>query len=447
MKKIELSDHFTCGKLLLYSLPGIGQVLAITSFQMVDGFFVSTYLGVVPFSAVDIISPAFFLLYGIGLMFGSGTGALVSKIMGEGNQLRAKQVFTMSVTVMALIGTLLGFLATVFLPTLAVWAGASPDNLPYCVAYGRLLTAFLPAYLINSCFMELWITAEKGWIGTLIAVMNGGLNVLFDWWFMGPLGWGIQGAGLATSLAAVVSAVFTLVYFFRKNSSSLCFVRFQLNQLRELFQICFNGASEMVDSISGNITQLVMNIQLMRLFGEVDVAAMGVYTYVIEFFLVFFFGISSTAITIVGYKYGEKNKKEINSLASNGILLMLVFGILMSVLFYFLAGPVAQLYVGYDETAFALTTKVLRIASLTCLLYGFVIFTSSLFTGLNDGLTSAVIAGCNSLAAPVVMIYLLPALFGADAIWYAIPAATFIAAILCAVLRRTQYPKLLKNLE
>ena len=157
----------------------------------------------------------------------------------------------------------------------------------------------------------------------------------------------------------------------------------------------------------------------------------------------FFFGISLTAITVVDYKFGEKNRKELNSVASNGILLMFGFGIVMSVLCFLFANPVAKLYLGYDKTACELAAKVLRISSLACLLYGFVVFTSSLFTGLNDGLTSAVIAVCNSLVAPVVMINLLPALFGTDAIWYAIPAATFISAILCAVLLRTKYRRLL----
>lgn len=447
MRKIELSEHFTCGKILRYALPSIGETLAITSFQMVDGFFVSNFLGVTPFAAVNFVSPLFFVLYGLGFMFGTGTSAVVAKLMGEGDKKRANQVFTMSMAAMALVGVVVGALATLLMPTLSKWVGATDSALPYCVLYGRLLTAFLPFFLVNGAFLTLWVTAEKAWLGMVVSAVNGSLNILMDWLFMGPLNMGIRGAALATSLAVVVSATFTAAYFFRDNKSSLRFTRFEFGQVRELFQICSNGISEMVDSISGNITQLVMNHQLMRLIGEVGVAAMGVYSYVVEFFLAVFFGISSTSITVVGYKYGEKDREELDGLVRKNTALTLGLGVVMCAFFMVMARPIAGLYLGYDDQAFELSALVLRISSITCLVFGFVICTSSLFTGLGDGRTSAVIAGCNSLVMPVAMIFLLPALFGANAIWYAIPAATFITAALCVVFLRTEYPKRLKAIS
>ena len=441
MRKIELSEHFTYRKLMLYSLPSIGEALAITSFQMVDGGFVSNYLGMSPFAAVNIVSPVFFILYGFGFLFGSGTSAVVSQLMGEGDRQRGNQVFTLSVVVMALFGAVLGALTTALMPTLSRWAGANEGNLPYCIAYGRTLTAFLPLFLINGAFMTLWITAEKAWIGMAVSVVNGCLNILMDWLFMGPLGWGIEGAALATSLSASAGAVFTVVYFFRKNGSSLRFVRFTREDAKQLIPICTNGASEMIDAVSGNITQLVMNNQLDRLTGEIGIAAMGVYSYVVEFFMAIFFGISSTAVTVVGYKYGEKNKKELDSIRRKNTILTLGFGVLMCGASMLLAGPISGIYLGYDAQAFNLAVTVLRISSLSCLGYGFILFTSALFTGMGDGLTSAVISASNSLVVPVIMIYLLPAVFGTNGIWYATPAATLVTALLCAFFLRTRYDK------
>lgn len=441
MKKIELSEHFTYSKLLRYSLPAIGQTLAISSFQVVDGFFVSRFLGVTAFSAVNIVSPAFFLLYYIGYMLGAGTSALVSKLRGEGEDSCAEQVFTMSVAFTVMLGIVLGLLTTVLVPKISVLIGASPADLPYCVSYGQMLTAFLPAYLINSSFLTLWITAEKALIGMIVAIINGGANALLDWLFMGPLNGGVKGAALATSLAAVLSAVITLVYFCRKNNSSLRFVRFPLRQVRDILKICSNGVGEMIDDVIGSITQLMMNVQLMRLFGEVGVAAMGVYSYVIEFFLAFFYGISTTAITVVGYKYGEQNKKELDSLVRKNTIIMLVSGALMFLLCFLLARPIADIYLDYNAPAFELATKVLRISAFSCLAFGFVVFSSALFTGLNDGLTASIIAISNALVMPLIMIYLLPALFGPDGIWFATPVAVVISAGICIVLLRFRYPK------
>ena len=447
MKKIELSEHFTYGKILLFSLPTILEVLATSSFQMVDGYFVSNFLGLTQFSAVAIVSPAFFVLYGLGMMFGAGTSAIVSKLMGEGDTPQGEQVFTMSVAVMTLVGIVVGALTTLLMPQLSRLVGADQGNLPYCVEYGRLLSAFLPFYLINGAFLSLWITAEKPWLGMVVSFINGGLNVLLDWLLMGPFGMGIRGAGLATSLSALIAAAFTVAYFFRPNASSLRFVRFEMKRLRELIRICTNGISEMIGSVSRNIIELLMNIQLMRLIGQVGVAAMGVYSYVIELFLCVFFGISNTSVTVVGYKYGEKNRKELDSIVRKCTALTLGLGVLVCAFCFCMAGPIARLYLGYDAAAAQLTVKVMRISSLTCLVCGFSVFTSSCFTGLGDGLTSGIIALVESFAAPIAMIYLLPAVFGADGIWFALPAAEVISATLCAVFLKTRYPRRVAGLE
>ncbi len=447
MKKIELTEHFTYRKLLIYSLPAIGESLATTSFQMVDGGFVSNYLGVTSFAAVNIVSPVFYILYGLGFMFGSGTSAVVSQLMGEGNEKRAKQVFTMSIVAMTLLSAVLALVATLFMPSLSRLAGADDGNLAECITYGRLMTAFLPFYLINSAFMSLWITAEKSWIGLVVSISNGGLNILLDWLFMGPLGLDIAGAALATSVSAIAASSFTIVYFCRKNSSSLRFIRFGKEQIRELIQICSNGLSEMVDAISVNVTQLLMNNRLALLFGELGIAAMGVYTYVSEFFMAVFFGLSSTCLTVVGYKYGEKDKQELSSLVRKNTVLTLSFGVIMCLISVLLANPVSGLYLGYDDEAFELAAAVLRISSLACLGYGFVLFVSALFTGMGDGITSAIIAAANSLIMPIIMMYLLPALFGADGIWYATPMATLFTALLCILFLRVNYPRSIAALD
>ena len=439
VKKIELSEHFTKRKILLYSLPSIFETFATTSFQMVDGYFVSNLLGLQPYIAVGLISPVFFLLYALGFMFGEGTSALIAQIMGDGDKKRGSEIFTMMTVVMLIFGVVMGIAAALLMPTLAQLVKAPESAFGYCVEYGRLLVLFLPMYLINSAFTSLWITAEKGWYGMIVAAINGLGNVALDWLFMGPLQMGVDGAALATSISAVIAAVITLIYFARPNGSSLRFTRFSMKDLKELIQICINGASSMVDSIAGNLTVLLMNSQLLRYMGEIGVAAMEVYDYVVEFFLAILFGISTTSVTVVGYKYGEKRQEELNGLAKDGSVLTLGLGAALCVLFYLCAELIARIYVGYDEETFLLTVHAIRILSLSCIVVGFNLFVSSFFTGLGNGLVSGLLSLFGSLIAPIAMMYALPALFGADAIWYSSFAATLITGLFCAVMLITQY--------
>ena len=431
MRKIELSEHFTKRKMLLYSLPSIFETFATTSFQMVDGYFVSNLLGLSPYVAVGLISPVFFLLYALGFMFGEGASALIAQVLGEGDPKRGSALLSMTTVVMLIFGAVVGVIAALLMPTFARLVGATEDNIRYCVEYGRILVLFLPAFLVNSGYMSLWITAEKGWLGMVVSAINGLVNVVLDWLFMGPMKMGVEGAALATCLAALIAAVITIAYFGLPNRSTLRFTRFSFRDLRELIQICTNGASSMVDSVAGNLVALMMNSQLLRYLGEMGVAAMEVYQYVVEFFMAILFGIANTTITVAGYKYGEKDRKELDDLVKNNTVLTLLCGVALCVLFMVCAEPIARLFVGYDEATCAMAVHALRIMSLGCTVFGFNLFASSFFTGIGNGLISAIISFCGSLIAPMAMMFVIPAIFGGESIWFTTPAANLITAFVC----------------
>lgn len=206
------------------------------------------------------------------------------------------------------------------------------------------------------------------------------------------------------------------------------------------------GSSEnffaLLHSVASNLVTLMMNSQLLRYLGEMGVAAMGVYDYVSEFFLAVMFGISSTAITVVGYKYGEKDRNELDSLVKNNTVLTLFFGAGLCLLFTLCAEPVARIYVGYNAETCALTTKALRIMALGCIVFGFNLFVSSFFTGMGNGLVSAIISFCGSLIAPLAMMFAVPAIFGGEAIWYALPLSMMITTGVCIIcLHKAYYQK------
>ncbi|MBQ8092753.1 MAG: MATE family efflux transporter [Clostridia bacterium] len=441
MRKIELSEHFTKTKMFLYSLPSIFEAFATTSFQMVDGYFVSNLLGIKPFAAVGLISPVFFVLYALGFMFGEGASALIARVMGEGDRKRGSRILSMTTVAMLITGAVVGILAAVLMPEISRLVGAKDDTVGYCIEYGRMLVLFLPAYLVNSAFMSLFITAEKGWLGMLISAINGSFNAVLDWLFMGPMKMGVEGAALATSLAALIAAVISVIYFLMPNSSTLRFTRFTMRDVRDLFQICTNGVSSMVDSIAGNLTHLLMNIQMIRFLGEIGVAAMGVYDYVCEFFLAVLFGIATTSVTVVGYKYGEKKREELDNIVKNNTVLTLILGAGLCVVFILCAKLVSKLYVGYDADTYALSVHGIRIMSFSCAAMGYNLFVSSFFSGIGNGLVSAIISLLGSLLFPLLTLLILPAVFGADAVWYATPVAVFLTAVVSALFIHFAYFK------
>ena len=429
---VKLNEHFDCKKILLYALPNIGTMLAITSFQMIDGFFVSNFLGVMSFAAVNLVFPLVMVFAAPGFMIGSGGSAIISKLKGEGKISTAREYFTMLVFALLAGGIFFGVAMYFLLPKILELIGASKELIPYCLKFGHIIFFFLPCMLVSTSFQSLWIAAEKAVTGFRLALLQGLVIVFFDWLLIVQFGFGIEGAAAATVLGTLTFTVITLGYFTRRNSSGMYFVKFRF-KAKEFFKICYNGSSEMVDAVSINIVELILNLRLMQLIGEIGVAAFGVYSYVNEIFLAVFFAISTTTVTLVGYNYGRKNFSEIKSLRRNNIFLTLTLGAILTAAGILLSPEIAKFYVGYDIETFNLTVTVLQTCSLMFLLYGFNIFTSAYFTGLEESFLSACIAFLQSLIMPIFFIMTLPEIFGTNAIWFSLPAASLTTSLVAVL--------------
>lgn len=445
MKKIELSEKFTSGKIVLYALPAIISIIVTTSFGLVDGYFVSNLLGVDQFAAVNLVFPVLTIFPAAGYMIGAGGSAVISDTMGKGNKNAACEKFSMTVALTLVTGVILGVIGYFTLPALINLLGADEELHGYCMEYGQIMLWFLPAFMVNMAFETLWITAEKSWNGFIVSVINGVTNALLDWLFIGCLGMGVMGAGLATAIAHLTAALFTVVYFLLPNKSSLRLRRFAPTVLRDIPGILFNGASEMLGTVAGAIGILVMNARALTFFGELGVDALGVFFYIFGLFVAFFYGISNTSVTVIGYKHGHRSIDEIRSILKRGIVLMLAGGVIMVTLCELFAEPFAGIFVGYDDSAYELAVHAIKLQAVTFILFGFNIYVSSVFTGLGDGLSSLIIATSHTLVGPILFVFLLPELFGAEGIWYTIVAESVMTALLTILLLLTRFKKSLLN--
>ena len=162
---IQLSDHFSYGRLLRFTLPTIGMMIFTSLYGMVDGFFVSNYAGKMPFAAINFTWPVLGMLGVVGFMFGTGGNAIISRLLGQREPDRAQEVFSMLVWLAVGIGAVLAVLGWLFLEPVLLWLGASQEILPQCVAYGRIILLALPASLLQYEFQTFLATAEKPRLG------------------------------------------------------------------------------------------------------------------------------------------------------------------------------------------------------------------------------------------------------------------------------------------
>lgn len=427
--QIQLSDHFSYGRLMRFTLPTIGMMIFTSLYGVVDGFFVSNFAGKMPFAAVNFAWPALSVLGVVGFMFGTGGNAIISRLLGQKKQEEAKDIFSMLVWLAIGLGVILAVLGWIFLNPLLIWLGASEELLPLCIQYGRIILLALPASLLQYEFQTFLATAEKPRLGFRFTLAAGLANMALDALFIGVFKWGVIGAALATALGQYIGGIGPLIYFARPNGSLLRLRRYTYNG-KALLETCINGSSELLSSISMSVISMLYNFQLMRYIGENGVAAYGTLMYVNFIFVSWFVGYCVGVSPLIGYNYGAQNHAEMKSLFRKSLALVSAFSVLMAASAEGLAGTLSNLFVGYDPELRTLTVKAFRICSLSFLVCGFNIFGSALFTALGNGPISALVSFFRTLVCEVAAVLLLPLIFGIEGIWWSVLVAEAVALLL-----------------
>ena len=437
---IQLSEHFTYRKLLSFTFPSVVMLVFTSVYGVVDGFFVSNFVGKTSFTAVNFIMPFLMILGSVGFMFGTGGGALIAKTLGEGKEKKARDLFSMIVYVSFACGVFLAVFGILFVRPIASLLGAKGQLLEDCVTYGRIILAALPAYVLQYEFQCLFATAGKPSLGLYVTVAAGVTNMVLDALFVAVFRWGIPGAAGATAISQCVGGVIPLIYFACPNKSLLKIGRTQFLG-RELLKACGNGSSELMSNISMSIVSMLYNVQLLKYAGEDGVAAYGVLMYVSMIFLAVFIGYSVGTAPVIGNQYGAKNHGELKSLRKKSLVLIGIFALIMFAGAYLLASPLSKLFVGYDKGLLALTIRGFSIFSFCFLFSGFAIFGSSFFTALNNGLISASIAFLRTLVFQIAAVLILPLFWGVDGIWLSIVAAEVMAVVVTVFFLKGQREK------
>ena len=431
---IQLSDHFTYKKLFRFTMPSIAMMIFTSVYGVVDGFFVSNYVGETPFAAINFIMPFIMILGAFGFMFGTGGSALCSKTMGEGNFDRANGLFSMLVCVSFVTGIVIAVLGIIFVKPIAHALGAEGEMLQDCALYGKIILAAIPAFMLQMEFQSFFVLAEKPQMGLIATIAAGVANMVLDWLFIAVFEWGVAGAALATASSQVIGSVIPIVYFLMPNTSLLRLSK-PIFELRALLKTCTNGSSELMSNVAMSLVGLLYNVQLMKYSGEAGVAAYGVMMYVCMIFISIFIGYSIGTAPIVGYHFGADNRNELKSILRKSLILMGITSVAMLILGEVLARPLAMIFMSGNSDILELTVHGFRIFSFQFLFCGIALFGSGFFTALNNGLISALISFLRTLLFQLAAILLLPLIWqpAIDGIWASVVIAEISAATLTLI--------------
>lgn len=428
--QVSLSGHYGYRRLLRTAVPTIVTMLFTSVYSIVDGFFVSNYAGATAFSAINLAFPFLMLIGSLGMMFGSGGSALVSKAMGEGHRKRANEIFSRIVRAAAISGTIFSAILFIIFPYIIENSGATGDFARQTILYGRICLVGIPFMIISIAFHSLYMTAEKPVLGTWVTVISGVMNIGLDAILIIGFGFGVEGAAIATVISQMAAAIFPLAYFSSKSNKSALKIVHPNISYRYVLKACSNGLSEYVGNVALSVVSICYNYQLIKMIGPDGVAAYGILLYIGFVFAAIIIGYNLTVTPIIGYNYGADDRVELHSLLKHSLIIIGVIGFIQTLISEAASEPLARIFVGYDAALTELTAHAMRLYMISFMVCGINMFVSTWFTGLNNGVVSAVAAFSRTLVFELGCVFLLPLVFGVDGIWVAVDFADMFALIL-----------------
>ena len=417
--KAPLSQHLSFGRLILGALPSILMMVSISLYSVIDGLFVSNFAGKTQFAAVNLIYPYVMTLGALGFMMGTGGTALVAKKLGEGKTDEANRHFSNCVIFSLGLGLISTVISLFLLPNISKALGADEEMLPHCIRYGQILIAGVTFFNFQNLFQSFLMAAERPGLGFGVTLLAGITNIILDAALIAGAKMGIVGAGIGTIAGQFIGGVLPLIFFLRNNNSPLK-LRMHKFDWKGILKMVTNGMSEFFANIFVSIVSIVMNILLMRHFGQDGVSAYGVICYVWLVYAAIFIGFNIFVAPRISYNLGANNKKELRHLYLSSLLVLLLFGVIQLVVSESLAYPLSYVFTSYDQRLLELTTKAMRIYSIIYCAIGINMFGSAFFTALNNGVMSLVLSTARLIAIELPCILLFSLLIGGDGIWWGV---------------------------
>lgn len=344
-------------------------MIIFSLYSMVDGFFVSKYVGVEALSAVNLSMPFINIVFALGIIAAVGSQTMCGVFIGRKNYMKANKIFSFNIKTVTIFSIILTVLFYFNMDTIARLLGATEDLKPLVIDYLGYIVYFVPFLMISYNF-EVMVKVDGFPRLAVATVITCGLsNVILDYVFVGLMGHGLAGAAVATGFSQVISTVVYLIHFtVGKSNLEFVEVKFSFDTLKSIFSL---GVGDFVSEVGIAMIVLFYNIFIIKFLGEKSIATFSVISYVNNLALTCFAGITQGTQPLLSYYYGKKDYDSLKKLFRLATAAIFVTGVVFLAASQLFPERIFRIFLDVDKETLSYSVESLRKFSISFMITGF----------------------------------------------------------------------------
>lgn len=412
-----------------YASLNVLGMIGLSCYILADTFFISKALGANGLAALNLAIPIYSFIHGSGLMFGMGGATKYSIAKSQNEVDKANSIFTNTLLLALSFAAIFFILGLFFSGAIISLLGADSEVFQMSKTYLQVILLFSPIFILNNvvlCFARNDGAPQL----SMIAMLGGSFsNIILDYVFMFPLGMGIFGAVLATGLAPAISIVILSPFFFRKkNNFHLTTLRFSKRLSGGIFS---TGLPSLITEVSSGIVIIVFNIIILRLQGNVGIAAYGVIANLSLVVISIYTGIAQGIQPLISSNHGFGNRKNVQAILRYSMISMLIVSVVVYSTVFFGASQIANIF-NSDQNLLLqnIAATGLKIYFTACIFAGFNIIISVYFTSTEYPRPAHIISLLRGFLIIIPMAFLLSSIGGIIGVWLVFPTTELIVAVI-----------------
>lgn len=430
MEKLNLLRDKESKVFFHYLIPAVCSTLVTSVYLLVDTLIIGQGVGALGISALNIFMPFFLLFNGIGLLFGIGSGILISAEDGMGNKKKANQYFITGFVSILTVAIILCLIWNHYLEPLCVILGANSDTIDLVLEYGKCIMMFAPVFMMSNYFAPI-VRNMKNPKLVMCAVLTGSvLNVILDYVFVFPMNMGMFGAAAATVIGSATTLLVLSTHFIKKQN------RVKINKetisLNLLAPILKCGFSSLIMEVANGFVIFIFNIQILKYIGNNGIVVYGIISNCVLVGLALFNGVAQAAQPIIATNFGAGLNARVKKVLKYAMITTAIIGFSLFAVVFLFTGQVIQVFVKANAEILAVGIPALRIYLSAFCIMNINILVSSYFQSVGKEKVSIYISIIRGFLLNIVLAFVLPSVLPATILWAVVPLSELITLIFIA---------------